>query len=332
MLDCVSQAQTLSGRLLEYSGKGFRNSRTLNLYPFLAEDLPRLSSLAGRNVLLEDATPSSSQTFQGDPDQLRQVVGNLVVNAAEATTQNQSPILLSVSFLEDPSGLPIGVWVVPPPEGPCLCVAVSDRGCGIPGEQILSICDPFFTTKEMGRGLGLSAALGILRGHGAGFHIQSRPGAGSTFRALFPAGAPLAAESPVVAAPGLSVAPRTILVVDDDPDVRSSSGEILQEFFGYRVIEAVDGVDAVEVFRRHADQIQVILMDASMPRMNGGEALDAIKAIRPEVKAILASGYSESMNRETFQAHGFLTYLKKPYRIKELKQALDFVFGVPLQL
>ena len=87
MLDCVSQAQTLSGRLLEYSGKGFRNSRTLNLYPFLAEDLPRLSSLAGRNVLLEDATPSSSQTFQGDPDQLRQVVGNLVVNAAEATTQ-----------------------------------------------------------------------------------------------------------------------------------------------------------------------------------------------------------------------------------------------------
>nr|WP_320133540.1 response regulator [uncultured Holophaga sp.] len=328
--DSLAAAQALSGRLLSYSGKGFRHASSLDLGAFLDRNLPGLAKLVGREVRYSGCMGGPSLRMVGDPEQILQLITHLVVNAAEALDPGPGGVDLALSAWD--GSLKGGAWILSAPEGPCLCLEVSDRGCGILAGQLDSICDPFFTTKGLGRGLGLSSVLGILKGHGGGLQVQSSPGEGSTFRALFPVGEmPEPAQGePVGEPPGTKGT--TVLVVDDDAGVRATCREILEECFGYAVLEAGDGVEAVEIHRRYGDSIQVVLMDASMPRMNGGEALDAIRVFCPEVRAILCSGFSESMSRDVFRKHGFVTYLQKPYRVKDLKQALDFVLGVPLEL
>jgi len=328
----LNRAQTLSAQMLDYSGKGLRVSRVLDLGHLVSENLPLLSRLAGREVVLAELPQGRSFALNGDPDILLQALSHLVVNAAEAMDSPAEPVRLSLSFLEDPLALSEGFWASPSPEGACLCLAVSDRGCGIPAEYLNRVCDPFFTTQEEGRGLGLSTTLGLLRGHGAGLHIESQVGLGTTFRALFAVGKPAVPETRRGALRRDASGPTTILVVDDDPDVRRSCQEILREFFGHQVLEARDGVDAVEVFQKHGDIIDLLIMDATMPRMGGGEAFAAIKKLQPDAKAILCSGYSDAMSQDAFQRHGFLMFLKKPYTIKELKHALDYALGVPLEL
>jgi len=327
----LHKAQELSSKMLDYSGKGFRHSRVLDLRSLLQEHLTQFAALASREVLLTVPGPQDSHLVQGDPDHLVQAVINLVINASEAMEEPGTPVHLQLE-IQDPHRPLEGFWVAPPPEGKGLCLAVSDRGRGIPVHHWKTVCDPFFTTKDIGRGLGLSATLGILKGHGAGLHLESCPGFGTTFTAAFPLLVHPPPEPLVAGSTKGSPGPSTVLVVDDEPLVRSTCSEVLQEIFGYRVLEAKNGMEAVEVFRQNADTIQVILMDASMPGLTGGQAFEAIKGLRPDAKAILCSGYSEPMSRDTFQRHGFLTFLKKPYSIKALKDALDFALGLSLLL
>ena len=191
-------------------------------------------------------------------------------------------------------------------------------------ETVAKLFDPFFTTKEHGRGLGLASALGILKGHQAGLQVWSRPGQGASFRLAFP----FRVAGPEPLAPPSTSAIVTlrngfILLVDDDPGVRATAAEILTDFLNYRVLIARDGREAVAVYQQHADTISVILMDATMPNMTGSEAYQAIKAIHPEAKAILCSGYSDETGNKLVQEFGFLGFLKKPYSIKDLQDALE---------
>lgn len=324
VLESLQRAWALSGQMLHYSGGGFRQSVPLDLRKLVEQQIPTLSTRAGREVLLEPG--ETELTVHGDPGQLAQVLAHLVENAAESMGWCEDPVRIRILRREEPPAPGTGYWASPAPEGPCVILAVADSGEGIAPDRLGSVCDPFQTTRESGRGLGLSATLGILRGHGAGFLVESLPGRGSCFMAFFPL--LVVDEPPCLDVQNPShVGLPTVLVVDDEPAVRSTCAEILQEFFGYRTLEAGSGLEAIEVYRQHGEDIGVILMDASMPGLNGGEAFESIKRLRPDAKAVLCSGYSEAISRDTFQRHGFSTFLKKPFTARELKEALDFAMG-----
>jgi PAS domain S-box-containing protein len=328
-LKSLERAQVLSQNMLDYSGKSFQKSISLDFGRLLVEHQELFERLAGTRVSIAVQERKDGLCILGDPAQLVQAISNLVINAGEAlATDGHEAIRITLDVVE--AGIaqgPEGFWVLAPPVGPALVMTVCDKGCGVPSEAARKIFDPFFTTKATGRGLGLSAALGILRAHRAGVQVESRLPEGTVFRAVFPLevarGTPPAPPAP---RPAVRPTTRTILLVDDDEIVREVSSEIIQDLLGYSVITAKDGQEAVEMFRRSPDEIALILMDATMPHLSGGEAFDVIKTIRPDAKAILCSGFSETTGSEAILSHGFLAFLKKPYSIKELQAALGKVF------
>jgi len=188
-------------------------------------------------------------------------------------------------------------------------------------EVLERIFDPFFTTKPAGRGLGLSAMLGILRGHGAGIKIRSVPGHGSTFELFFPAYAgELPPPSPWEMPPQNAFSGR-VLLVDDEEVVLEATGAAL-ESLGFEVIKAADGIQALEKFEAEAGNLALVLMDVTMPRMDGRRAFKAMHQSHPAIPVILSSGYDKQVSTEGFHHTGLAGFLQKPYRIPELRKAL----------
>jgi two-component system cell cycle sensor histidine kinase/response regulator CckA len=217
-----------------------------------------------------------------------------------------------------------------PRPGRFVFLEVTDTGYGMNAETHQRLFEPFFSTKSKGRGLGMSAVLGIVRGHQGAIILKSDPGMGTRVQVLFPQSeaasaareqargteVELAAEIQGASASG------TILVVDDDPIVREVCRAML-EFIGYRVLEAEDGEDGVQVFEVRADDIDGVILDLSMPRMDGVAALRELRRIRPGVKVVLSSGYTERETNERFAEPGFDAFIQKPYQIKTLQQTLE---------
>ena len=320
----TSRAAELTSQMLAYSGKGRFTLQAVNLSRLAEEIASLLQTVIPKKTAIQFNLQSALQAIEADPAQIRRIVMNLITNAAEAIGDGGGAIKLSTGVMDADRTYLSGTYFDDHlPAGRYVYLEVSDTGCGMSLETQTKIFDPFFTTKFTGRGLGLAAVIGIVRAHHGALKVSSQPGLGSTFRLLFPGTEKteeIRAEEPAGVRAGQSRG--TILVVDDESGMRNLAGAILEKS-GFTVLTACDGGDAIRVFRRHAGEVVAIVLDLTMPVMNGEEAAAELRRIRPGVPIILSSGYSEQEVAGRFAGKGLAGFLKKPYEPAELIEALQ---------
>jgi CheY-like chemotaxis protein len=319
------RAAELTRQMLAYAGKGRLVTERVELSLLVHEMLTLVRSAIPRTIEFDFATGEGPCFVEADAVQLRQVVMNLVTNAGEAIGDGPGHVRVRVGIEERPrSELDLlHAAVDMPRRGPYVSLEVRDDGCGMDRTLLERIFDPFFTTKFTGRGLGLAALLGIVRAHHGGVRVDTAPGRGTGFLVYLPlAAAPRAGEQPArctsedpVPAPAARV-----LVVDDEEAVRLSVSRMLRKF-GYEVTTACDGSEAIAAMCGE-EPAELILMDVTMPVMDGSAAARELRGRGIQVPIVLMSGYAEEelMNRGALaQVDGFL---KKPFEVTELVAAV----------
>ncbi len=325
--NAAMRAADLTRQLLAYAGKGRFVITKVDLRGLVAEMGQLVSALIPKNTTLRYELGSGPAIIEGDATQLRQVIMNLISNAAEAMDERGGVIRIGTRVVElDRSALAAiqGETLEP---GPYVLLEVTDTGVGMSAETRAKIFDPFFTTKFTGRGLGLAAVLGIMRAHRGGITVESELGRGTTLRAVLPVGGltPLSTERPQMPVPHAGSG--VVLVADDEPAVLRVIQRTLQRD-GYEVHVAADGNEAVELFRAHAAKIDLVLLDVSMPTLDGVEAVLALREIAPHVPIVLTSGYSEAEAKQRLKEVGVAGFLAKPFtsatlldRVREVLRA-----------
>jgi len=315
------RASDLTNQMLAYSGKGRLVVERLDISRLVEEMAHLLKVSISKNVTLRFDLDDSLPPVEADATQLRQVVMNLITNASEAIGAEQGAVQVVTGVMDadrayiDHCRLAEGI-----PEGRYAYVEVSDTGCGMDDETMARLFDPFFTTKFTGRGLGLAAVLGIVRGHRGAIRVQSSPGEGSTFRVLLPAVETGQAEAPRAApAEGVETwrGQGTVLVIDDEEGVRSVARSMLERL-GFDVLTAADGAEGLESYRQDPDRIKLVMLDVTMPRLGGEQTLREIRLLRPEAKVILSSGYPEDAAARQFAGMGLSGFIQKPFGMWEM--------------
>ena len=313
----TQRGSDLARQLLAYAGKANFSVRPLDLNTIILEMGDLLSvSISKKVAILTDLEPDLLPV-DADSAQFQQIVMNLVINASEAIGDHPGVVTLrtrSVSYSRADLATTFPGQVLEP--GPYVRMEVEDDGCGMDAETIGRIFDPFFTTKFTGRGLGLSAMLGIVRGHRAGIRVESTPGEGTCFILLFPASESTVALAAPLSEPSLPMT-GTVLVVDDEGIIRDLARSALEKA-GFRVLEARDGLEAVEHFEARRDKIDLVFLDMTMPRMGGAEAFRRIRGLSPGVRVLLTSGYTQKESLESLADLPPDGFLQKPFRVREL--------------
>lgn len=318
----VDRATLLAREMLDYSGRTLRGEASLDMRQVVEEGLAFLRDFLDSKVSLVFVPNKQLPAIQGDEGQLMKVLSALVLNAVEAMEGRGGSVVISTEIQElSGKDFAAGFWPAPGREGHFLRLEIRDSGEGIPEKQLERICDPFFTTKGQGRGLGLSAALGILRAHSACLQIISKVGEGTSVRAYLP----ISVHTPSLPLSGENTGPAAsgILVADDDDSIRDLVVNQLRDWGYSPVLEARNGAEALELFRNHPKAIGIVLTDASMPQMSGPQAFEAMKKLCPELLGILMTGYSDAFVQGTASAFGFARFLNKPFHFHELKARLD---------
>ena len=327
------RAAGLAQQMLAYSGKGRFVIEPIHINEFVKEMVHLLEVSISKKIVLKHDFAEHLPTFAGDANQIRQVTMNLTTNASEAIGDESGVIAISTGVMACDSQYLAAANRAnnpgldePLPEGPYVYIEVADNGCGMDPATREKLFEPFFTTKFTGRGLGMAAVLGIVRGHRGAIKVTSEVGKGTTFKILFPAaddGAGAVLKAPVDETKG-EVPWRgggTILLADDEEAV-CEVGQLVLERAGFKVLTAADGREAVALFREHADEIVCVLLDLTMPHLNGEEAFREMRCIRPEVRVILCSGYNEQEATQYFVGKDLAGFLQKPYRSTALMEKL----------
>jgi PAS domain S-box-containing protein len=313
----AERAAELTGQMLAYSGKGRFITEVIDIKKLIAENLALLRASLSRNVSVNFETAGEPCFTRGDRAQIHQVVLNLLINASEAIGDRPGSVSIRVIPIER-SGDTVSPWFHSPvAAGRYAQIEVRDTGCGMSPEVLARIFDPFFTTKFTGRGLGLAATLGIVKGHKGDIEVESSVGQGTVFRVLLPS-CERPAPPPAKAAEFARKAPaeHTILVVDDEETVRKMATAAL-ESRGFRVVTAADGAEALETLRVRGD-ISLVILDLTMPVMTGEEALPRIHAIDPRLPVVLSTGFGEVEVARRFPSSQVAGVLQKPYSIAAL--------------
>jgi two-component system cell cycle sensor histidine kinase/response regulator CckA len=324
------RAANLTRQMLAYSGKGHFEVRAVDLSEHVREIAQLLETTVPKKVQLRLDLARDMPAIEVDVAQLQQVVMNLVLNGAEAIGDQSGTVLVTTgaqeitdlysSTLFAAEGLAPGLYVF---------VEVHDTGCGMDEATQAKVFDPFFTTKFAGRGLGLAAVLGIVRAHKAAIKLYSSPGKGSTFKVFFPAArtaAPRADKSRALDYRGSGL----VLVIDDDDGARTALRRML-EFFGFTVAEAEDGVEGSALFEKRAEEIVLVIVDMTMPKMSGEETFREIRRVSAQVPIMLTSGYNEIEATRRFTAKGLAGFLEKPFTPEAFAQKLRAILPPPDQ-
>ncbi len=327
-MQAARRATDLTRQMLAYSGRGHFSISPLDLSGLVRENADLFRSAVPKSVTMDLRLPVEGCVIEADAGQIQQIIMNLITNASEAIEKSAGTIALSTEVLTcDDAYLAQSRLDEKPPAGDYVCLQVADNGCGMDAESLQRIFDPFFTTKFTGRGLGMSAVLGIVRGHRGAVLVDSVQGEGTTIRVLFPAsGTTAGIQVPLLSPPEQTpIAPgpsATILVVDDDPTVRELCTEYV-ELLGYRVLAAADGEAALAHLRDRPHDISCVLLDLTMPRMDGLSTLRALRRMGSNVKVVLCSGYDEQDAIRRFASEGLAGFLHKPYFLHELRAKLE---------
>jgi CheY-like chemotaxis protein len=248
---------------------------------------------------------------------------NLVSNASEAIGDDKGVVTIAAGVVECDRTMLADTYLSEDlPEGVYVQLEVSDTGCGMDPRTQAKIFDPFFSTKFTGRGLGLAAVLGIVRGVRGALKVESEPGRGSRFRVLIPSRVERSADPRGVGASvGRQEGIETVMVVDDDEVVRSLTRQMLEES-GFAVVTAADGLQAVEVFNESSEVIDLVLLDMTMPHMDGRATFEKLRQVRADIPVIVSTGYNEQDALDRFRGARPSGFLQKPYRMSELVEAI----------
>ena len=320
--DSARQAGELCKQLLAYSGKGRFVVEPVNLTDMVNGMANLLTVSKPKNVVLRYDLSTSLCPIDADPGQIQQIILNLLINASESIEGQSGAVSIATGerhcTVDDLRDMYLGEEVTP---GTFVYIEVSDTGCVMTPDTLSRIFDPFFTTNITGRGLGLAATLGIVRSHGGTIKIDSTSGRGTTFSIFFPTGSRPAATTCPLPSPDSWRGEGLVLLVDDEDTVRVVGQRIL-EALGFEVLTAEDGAVGVETFEANADRVRVVLLDMTMPRMDGAEAFRRIRALRPDVPVLLISGYDEAEATSRFTEKGLAGFIQKPFTIASIRNNL----------
>jgi PAS domain S-box-containing protein len=325
MLRAVSRATELSQQMLAYAGRGKFHVAPLDLSALVAEIAQMLEVSVSKKVRLVLECQDGLPAVEADASQLQQVVMNLVTNAAEAVGEAAGTVTVRTGVRECDAaffGACVGADGTPP--GRYVFLEVADTGCGMSPEVRARLFEPFFSTKFAGRGLGLAALLGIVRSHRGAVAVETAPGRGTTVTVVLPCSDHAPARPAAPPAPP-AVAPRpgaTVLFVDDESDIREMAEAFLSRA-GYRVLLAADGGEAVERFAAAASDVACVILDLTMPRLSGFEALEALRRIDPAVRVVVSSGFDHGDVTDRLGSPSVVGFLKKPYSLADLVAAVE---------
>jgi PAS domain S-box-containing protein len=325
--EVAHRAAELCKQMLAYSGRGRFVVKPLDLSGAVLEIGRMLEASISKKAELHCHLAEGLPPIEADAAQVRQVIMNLIINASEAIGDKGGTIDVTTSSVQcDWHYLSQAQLHGDLAEGNYVCLEVADNGCGMDRATMDRIFDPFFTTKFTGRGLGLAAVLGIVRGHRGAIKPYSEPGKGTNFKVLFPAAA------------AADIQPRertgeedwhgsgTVLFVDDEATLRALGQRMLQQL-GFDAMTAADGREALTLYERHRESIRCVLLDLTMPHMDGEETFRELRRMNPALPVILCSGYNaqEAINR--FVGEQLAGFIQKPYRIANIRQALRAALG-----
>jgi len=295
-----------------YSGSENPAFELTDLASLVVEMLDLLKISISKHAVLETSLSEGLPAVYASPAQIRQVVMNLVTNASEAIGERDGVIRVTIDHVT-------GAWKSAAAD--CLKLEISDTGCGMAPEVRARIFDPFFTTKFTGRGLGLATVQAIVRTHGGKIHVDTVPGQGTRVEILLPCTNQAAKESRHIGFPANSAGNPadcgTILVVEDEVALRVPVSKMLRSY-GFSVMEAGDGLAAVDLFRAHANEITVVLLDMTLPGLSGPEVFAELCRIQPRVNVVLTSAHSKESFLSAFAGQPAARFVRKTYGLDEL--------------
>jgi CheY-like chemotaxis protein len=329
-INASEHAADLTRQLLAYSGRGKFINAEIDLNSLVKENVQMLEVSVPKTTQLQYALGSSSPRIIGDVGQIQQVIMNLIINAGEAMGPNPGYIILRTDQVELREN-DTGYWKytnIPLAPGSYAKIQVRDTGSGISQETLTRIFDPFFTTKFTGRGLGLAAVLGIIKGHKGGLRIESEEGKGTLFEVVLPIANSSAASKTQEKKKNAPIdgKGKTILIIDDDPFVFDLLNDTLTEA-RFTVTGAMDPVKGIEIYSRNHASIDLIILDYSMPGMDGKKAFQELLMINQQAKILLCSGYTEEETLTQFGNVRPAGFFQKPYKAHELLERMAQVLS-----
>ncbi len=326
VVQAAEQAASLTQQLLAYSGGGHFSIKSINLNRLIQESMDLLKVALPKQIVLDFDLVDDLPMIEGDKAQLQQVLMNLLINGAEAIGEQTGRICVqtAVQHITQENHHFWQYTDSPLPTGDYVSLRVEDNGEGMDPENIAKIFDPFFTTKFTGRGLGLAAVLGIMRSHRGGLWVSSEPQDGTVFELLLPISSedePVEAAQPELPVPETAVT-GLVLVIDDERAVREAVTDIL-EMEGMEVLTATNGDEGIALYQSRGSEIDLVLLDLSMPGKSGRETFELLQQFDPDVRIMLSSGYSEENATRGFATPPLVGFLQKPYRLDTFVQRMQ---------